>query len=318
MKVFVTGATGGLGSKLVLDLLSAGHEVISLSRQAGRAPQGSREVVGSLEHIPEWEAELRGCDTLVHCAAKVEFWGPWEEFYSNITQASIALLDACERQGVRRFVYISSESVLQDRADLVNIDEAHPYPAEPSSYYGKAKMLAEQAILQHRGRVERIILRPSFIYGAGGTEKFLTDQVHHGLFVWVNRGQTPIEMVYVWNVIEAIRCALTQGKDGGVYYVTDQETMDAKTFLTGLLATHEVEIKAPSLPAWLLAPVASVTEKLWRAFSIKTPPPLSRFTLSFLAMGRRYSTQRARTELGYQPRYTTAEAFARLTAETQH
>ncbi|HEX9667451.1 MAG TPA: NAD-dependent epimerase/dehydratase family protein, partial [Thermodesulfobacteriota bacterium] len=52
-----------------------------------------------------------------------------------------------KRTAPKRFIYISSESVLVDRKPLEGIDESCPYPEEPNSYYGKSKKLAEQEII---------------------------------------------------------------------------------------------------------------------------------------------------------------------------
>jgi nucleoside-diphosphate-sugar epimerase len=60
--------------------------------------------------------------------------------------------------------------------------------------------------------------------------------------------------------------------------------------------------------------VASALEATWRTVRSNSQPPLTRFELAFAAMPRRYDIGRIRRELGYTPRVTRAEGFARLTA----
>ncbi len=106
---------------------------------------------------------------------------------------------AAAEKGVNRFIYISSESVLQDKTDLIDIDETSPYPIAPNSYYGKAKMQAEQAIIaSNYQNLTTIILRPTFIWGKGVQAlETMAKKVKSGQFMWIDHGKTIIEMVQI-------------------------------------------------------------------------------------------------------------------------
>lgn len=307
MKIFVTGASGFLGRPLVRHLLRQGHTVGAIyrsesSRAALRDLGVQHQVAGSLGDIARWQQQLAGYDVVIHAAAPIELWGPWALFQSQIVDATQKLLQAAQQQQVRRFVYISSESVWQDTQPLLDIDETLPPAATPNSSYGQAKKLAEQAIQQHSGTIERIILRPAFIWGPDCPAlQELIDKARTGQFVWVDQGRAAFSAVHLDNLLPAIAAACQQGRDGGVYAIADAESYSVRSFFTPLLQQAGVALPHLSLPGWLLRPLASTLEQIWRRLRLAGKPPLTRFELAFVSQPRRYRLAAARRELGYRP-----------------
>lgn len=317
MKVFVTGASGFLGSALVSRLVSDGHAVTALLRsENGRSAlesKGASVVVGTLTEPPAWENALRDMDAVVHCAAPVEFWGKWENFERDIVTASVSLLAAANRCKVKRYIYISSESVLQDKAPLLDIDEGEPYPAVPNSFYGRAKKEAEIALLSGDSAATRIILRPTFIWGPGVKAlETMAAKVRSNDFMWVDQGASIMEMVHVDNVVEAIVLSLTRGNDRSIYYVTDDNPMPVREFLGKLLAAAGVTPPAKNISGKLAGLAARIIESIWKALGIRSAPPLSRFELAFVSQPRRYKLDRIKRDLGYAPVRTLEDGLKSL------
>ncbi|MBX6752075.1 MAG: NAD-dependent epimerase/dehydratase family protein [Micromonosporaceae bacterium] len=317
MRVFVTGATGFLGKQVVARLVSEGHTVRVLVRRpaAYRAPAGVETVAGGLEDLPNWAESLRGQDVVVHLAGIIEMWGKWAEFDRTIVKATRDLIAAADARGVRRFIYISSESVLQDGVPLLDVDETTPPPRRPSSYYGQAKLLAEQAVQGHAGPIERIILRPTFIWGEESMPlRDMAQRAKEGKLPLFDNGQSSFEHVHVDNVALAISLALTGGRSGGVYLITNNEPMPVREFLGGVLAAFGAPMPRRSLPSGPVYKVAKALETIWRTLRLPGRPPVTRFEVEFLSLPRRFRTTRAAAELGYQPTVTYAEGVARLKA----
>jgi 2-alkyl-3-oxoalkanoate reductase len=317
-KIFVTGGTGFLGKYLIGRLVSENYQIVALTRTKNSLSNFPvQEVVGGFNDIQKWEKELSECDVLIHCAAKVEFWGAWQDYYKDNTLATLELLKSAEKRHVKRFIYISSESVLQDKKDLFDIDEAYPYPTEPSSYYGKSKMQAEHGIKAFNGNIQKIILRPTFIYGKGVIAiETLKNKINSGAFSWIDKGNVWMEMVYVKNVVEAITRAIDYGKNNEIYNITDHSKLKVIEFLSDLMATENVAISRKSTPSFIAKPAASMVEKIWRVLGIKSYPPLTRFDLSFIAMNRQYKTEKAISELNYKPIYSTEDALKEMRQNT--
>ena len=307
MKIFVTGGSGFVGRPLLHYLRQQGHEVGALARSpeaiaAVRAAGATCTVGGSLDDIDRWQEQLAGYDVVIHAAAPIELWAPWARLQAQIVDASRQLLQAAERQGVRRFVYLSSESVWQDHLPLLDIDETLPPAAQPNSGYGRAKKLAEQALMQHRGRIERIILRPAFVWGPDCPALLqLVEQARRGQFAWVDGGRAAFTAVHLDNLLPAIAAACSRGRDGAVFALTDGIDYDVRGFFTPLLQQAGVAVPKLSLPGWLLRPVAGAGESVWRSLHLPGKPPLTRFELAFVAQPRRYRIDAARRELGYAP-----------------
>lgn len=306
MKIFITGGTGFLGKRVVKRLLADNNQLYILVRNLGKMEieknANVKYVKGTLENINEWEHNLKGMDVVIHMAAPVVFWGEWSMYQELIIDATENILKFSEQNGVKKFIYISSESVLQDKKDLIGIDESTPYPNEPNSYYGKSKMIAEKNILQKKLNIDRIIIRPTFIWGPGvPAMQTMINKVKNGQFQWIDHGNIIIDMVHVDNVSEAIALSSYKGKDKDIFFVTDDSPKTAKVFFSDLFSTQGIEVLNKSIPGFVARPFAYIVEGIWKLLKLKSYPPLTRFDLAFIGMSRSYMIDKIKNELGYIP-----------------
>ncbi len=307
-KIFITGGTGFLGQEVIKRLSKENVEIKGIARSEKSITKlkkmGVSPILGSLENIAEWEKELKDQDVVIHCAAPVEFWGEWDKYQKGIVDATKFLFDASEKNDVKQFIFISSESVLQDKKDLVNITENAPYPREPNSFYGKSKMLAEKYILHKETNMNCIILRPTFIWGKGVKAlETIVDKIKSNDFMWISKGKAMFEMVHVKNVAEAIFLSIVNGENRKkeIYFVTDDNPQPVRQFLTKLIKTQDVVPPNKSIPKWLALSLANLIEKIWKVFKIKSTPMITRFDVAFVAMPRKYNISKIKNDLKYQP-----------------
>lgn len=306
MEIFITGGSGFLGKRLIKKLQAEGYSITALSRSPSSDSEfeklNIKTVRGSLSDISNWSGQLKGKDVVIHAASPIDVWGDWDELRHDIAIATEQLYQESDRNQVGRFIYLSSESVLQDKDALLDIDERFPYPDEPNSYYGKAKKLAEQALLNSSLNTECIVLRPTFIWGKGSPQlPNLVDKVKSGQFKWVDQGRAMMEMVHVENVVEAVRLALTAGQTKQVYFVTDDNPMPAKQFLSAFVGAMGTIIPNGSIPSKMAYPLSYAVEFIWRVLKLKKAPPISRFQLDFISLPRRYNINKIKSDLGYRP-----------------
>ncbi|AFU02767.1 NAD-dependent epimerase/dehydratase family protein [Nocardia brasiliensis] len=313
MKVFVTGATGFLGRRIVARLVNAGHEVLALVRGSGRTVEGATVVIGDLTEVGRWAGCLAGVEVVIHAGGLVAEWASWSEYDASIVTPTRDLLAAAETHQVRRFVLISSESVMQDGKPLLDVTEADSEPSHQSSRYGRAKLQAEQIVRARQNSIESIVLRPTFIWGPGSTTVAdLVCRAMAGRLPLIDHGTAVFEHVHVDNVAAAVVAALTEGTPGATYFITNGEPMPHREFLSGLLEAMNAPMPRRSLPSRILFPFARICEALWSGPLLPGRPPITVFEVEFLALSRRFDISKARHELGYRPIVTFADGLTEL------
>jgi uncharacterized protein YbjT (DUF2867 family) len=149
--LLLTGATGSIGSRLLPLLLEGGEEVRCLVREPRRLGERRVDVQIALGDLGEMSdpylvrQALRGVDTVVHLAATIRDQPPHRIEELN-GLATVRLLRAAERSGVRRFVFFSALNAA----------------AAQRTRFFRAKWLAERAVLS--SPLETTTFAPSIVY----------------------------------------------------------------------------------------------------------------------------------------------------------
>jgi nucleoside-diphosphate-sugar epimerase len=165
--VFVTGGSGFIGQALVTRLATE-HRVTALARSPEAADIvqrcGGTPVEADLDAIrPD---HLQEAEVVVHCAALVSDWAPAGEFERVNVEGTRSMLSVARATGVRRFVHMSSDSVLFDGSDLVDVDEDTPYPDSTAYPYAVSKRRAEQIVRAANGpEFDTVCIRPVLVWG---------------------------------------------------------------------------------------------------------------------------------------------------------
>jgi UDP-glucose 4-epimerase len=151
MNVLVTGGAGYIGSAAAVALLDAGHRVTVLdnlsSGHQAAVPDGARFVRGDTADRAALDGLLGGepFDAVMHFAAFIEAGESMREpgkFFANNSFGSLALMDACVRHGVKRFVLSSTAALFASSVAPLS-EEA---PIEPANAYGESKRLVERLL----------------------------------------------------------------------------------------------------------------------------------------------------------------------------
>ncbi len=225
MKVFVTGATGKVGSRFVPYLIEHGCDVRVLVRNAERA-QALKEqcveiVIGDLLENDDLAGEIQGVDAVVHLAAQFRGVSPEVAQASNI-DASIKLAEAALDAGVTRFIFSSTSLVYGGirRDSPCNEDDV----IEPILEYPKTKKVAENALIQmhHEKGLDLRIMRFAFVYGDGDR--------HIEEFAPIMRTWNPtqkLSLVHHKDICQALLlAAITPDVGGRIYNVADDVPME--------------------------------------------------------------------------------------------
>lgn len=206
--VFVTGATGFIGKRLVPALLDSGAKVTALlrSRHGARALEamGVHVVTGALADRGALETALRGQDVLFHLAYDMRAPA------ADNLEAFDALKQAAEAASVGRIIHISS-IVVYDGWPQDDLTEDSLLSRTGGTPYSRAKMAMEQALIQ--GNCPVAILQPTLVYGPGSmlwTDR-LADWMAAGSVV-LPEPEGQCNAVFVDDLVQAmLRAAVLQG-----------------------------------------------------------------------------------------------------------
>ncbi|MCD6014385.1 MAG: hypothetical protein K0R88_469 [Solirubrobacterales bacterium] len=223
-------------------------------------------------------------------------------------------LSAASGAGVRRLVHISTEAVLIAGEPLVNVDETAPLRTDSRAPYPRSKALAERAVPAAGGGLERVVLRPRFVWGAGDLTLLpeLVEMVRSGRFTWIGGGRHLTDTSHIDNVVRGLRLVAEKGRAGEAYFVTDGEPVVFREFVSELLRTEGVEPPTRSLPTALAKTLAAGGELAWRLLPLAGSPPLSRFAFWVASQECTIDISKARRELNYAPVRTRDEGLAGL------
>lgn len=165
MRLFVTGASGLLGSHFAITAKEAGHEVVGLTR---RKSEPLAEILDELvvRDILELTAAdvPRGIDAAVHFATGTD--GSSEHIASVAVEGTLRVLELTRSRGVHRFVHVSSMSVYGANSAREPVLEQRP---QRRGIYARSKTLADAALqevarTQQFSDVELIIVRPGLVF----------------------------------------------------------------------------------------------------------------------------------------------------------
>ena len=322
MKAFVTGGGGFVGSAIVRQLVAKGVEVGVYGRNHYPHLEkfGVNQFQGDLLDSDRLIRFMQGYDTVFHVAAKAGIWGPKHEFEQTNVTGTRNVLGACFANGVHALVYTSTPSVVFDRHDISGGDESLPYANRFLCYYASSKAMAEQMVLISNSEVlQTCAIRPHLVWGPGDPHLIprIIARGKSGRLRQVGNGRNLVDISYIDNVADAHILAAenlhtSSTAAGNAYFISQGEPVSLWQWINDLfheLAIAPVKKKINSRPAYM---IGTLMEGIYLWFGMEKEPPMTRFLAEQLSRSHWFSIERARRDLGYEPRISTAEGLERL------
>ena len=307
MKIFVTGATGFLGSHVAEQLEAMGAEIRVLVRKTSRlenlAMLKAERVIGDVRDFESLKKGMAGCEFVFHVAADYRLWTrePKEMYASNV-EGTKAIIRAAKESGVRRVIYTSSVATMGFGYNGYIVDEKTPVHLQMMiGHYKKSKFMAEQAAFEMAGAgADVVIVNPSTPVGERDIKPTPTGQI----VVDFLRKKFPAYVDTGLNVVDVRECArghiqaMERGRSGE-RYILGGENLSLKQILDKLAAITGLPSPRVKLP-YAVAYATGMVDTMFTGYLRGKEP---RVTLDAVRMGRKkmyVSSAKAEAELGFK------------------
>jgi nucleoside-diphosphate-sugar epimerase len=297
MRVFVTGATGFIGSYLVPELIGAGHQVIGLTRsEAGieaLTRAGAEPLRGDLGDLDGLRAAADAADGVIHIAFNHDF-GELRR-HSEADRRVIETLGEALLETDRPLIVASGTG-------LVDRTKAHGPAAEtddPSSSVDVPRAATEEAaaVLAARG-VRVMLLRLSQTHDSrhqGRIAEHIRLARRKGWVAYVGEGENRLSAVHVTDAVLLFRLALEHGHAGARYHAVDEEGVAMRDIADVIGAGLDLPVRSitPDETAGYFGPIAGLA-----TLDLAASSALTRQALDWLPTGPDLLTDLRGTDYG--------------------
>ena len=300
MKILITGADGFVGSALCDRLRNDAVPFRGVvKRLKSNVVACQHMAVGDISAETDWSSALQDVTEVVHLAARVHFMteschDPLAEFRRVNVEGTASLARQAAARGVSRFVFLSSIKVNGELTGAGQPFTATDTPA-PDDAYGFSKYEAEQRLWQisKETGMEIVVLRPPLVYGPGVKGNFmrLMQIIDKQIPLPLGAIQNQRSLIYVGNLVDAIRVCLTHPKaTGKTFLVSDGEDVSTPELIRRLAASLR------RMPLLLPVPVSLMK---WTSAFLGKKAAVDRLLGSLTV-----DMAQIREDLGWNPPYT--------------
>jgi dihydroflavonol-4-reductase len=306
--VLVTGATGFVGAAVARAALAENFRVRVLARPSSsrRNLQGlAVEIVeGDVSDAASVATALAGCRHLLHVAADYRLWArDPEDIVRNNRMGAETVLVAAKAASLERMVYTSSVATLGFHTDGRPSDETLPLKAgDAIGAYKRSKVIAERLVEDAAAAgLPVVIVNPSTPIGPRDikptpTGRIIVEAATGKIPAFVDTG---LNLVHVDDVAAGHLLALKRGRIGE-RYILGGEDVSLRQMLTDIAGLVDRTPPTVNLPRGPLYPLAVIAEGV--AQLTGKEPMLTRDALRMASHRMFFSSEKARTELGYRAR----------------
>ncbi|GMT48507.1 MAG: dihydroflavonol-4-reductase [bacterium] len=301
-QILVTGATGFLGSNIVLELIKGNQRPKLFVRDPKKLDKrfsGLEIIVGDLRDKKLVETSMEGCNQVIHCAGFVSLYPKDHDLLYELNhRVSQNVFQGALNKKVEKLIYTSTSSCLgayhssdmTDKIEAIDLDVP----------YIQSKLLAmNEALNYYKRGLPVIILCPTLVLGEGDWKLTSSELVYRFLKreipAYLEGGLNPID---VKDVALAHIKALEHGIPGEVYPIAGSKNFSIRDFFLELEKLSGIKAPKVKIPFWFAKILAFLNERLSR-----TP----KITRAAVLMGHLYwffDNRKMITDLHVTPRDT--------------
>ena len=326
--VLITGATGFIGSHLAKKLVEKGEKVRCLVRTS--SPKIAVDYLNKLD-VEIVCGDLTDKDTLKKAVEEIKVVyhvggggrvGMSKAICNKINvDGTKNILEACIENGnVKRFVHLSSCAVMGDVSGAAVADETDPYNPNDINY-SRAKTESEKLALSYSDKIDLVVVRFPGVYGIplikgdaayiqGVTPALMIfSAVKKGEWMYVGNGKNQVHMFYVDDAVKGLILVADKGKSGGIYIIGDNTSVKMTELVEIVADILKVPVPKRHIPVFVARFFAALFELKATVFG--GTPKMSREMVTGFISNMSFSIEKAKHELGYEPKVSLEERMRR-------
>jgi len=322
VKVLVTGGSSLIGAGVAAALAARGNEVVVQQRTRSDRLDSLdvRQELGDIRDPDAVLAAARGCEAIVHLAAKVGVVGDWQEYRSVNVDGTNNVLAAALVHGIGRLVHVSSPSVAHGGEPIIGGGADAPVLGRTRAWYPESKALAEIAALEATGDDLGVVaIRPHLVWGPGDTQLVgrIVERAAGGRLALVGGGRALVDTTYIDNAVSALVAALDAVEPGArcsgrAYVVSNGEPRMIRELVEGICRAAGVPFEPKTVSLRVGRSVGAVLERAWPLLRRHDEPPLTQFLAEQLGTAHWFDPRPVEQDLGWVPSVSIDDGLSRL------
>ncbi len=306
MKLFITGATGFIGTHLIKRLAQTEHKLNCLVRKESKTDllqgSGASIIIGDVTDKKSILEGMRGCDAVINLANLYSFWEPDKQIYTEVNiKGTRNAMECALETGISKVVHVSTAGIYGKPKDCPFTEESEVGPVRFSEYFRtkyEGDLIAWE--LYEKDKLPLVMVYPGAVLGPGDpktTGKYIKDLIYRRLpaTVFVNSFFT---FVYVKDVAETIIRATEKENNIGEKYLVGKYQLTFGEINKMVSEISGVPLPRISLPGSLVMVNSILLTFL--ANIVKRPPlwGMSVDQMRTMKEGTRFDGIKAEKELG--------------------
>lgn len=314
--ILVLGGSGFLGSHLVESLHSQGYEIRCLVRRTSDISllKSKAEIIyGDVFEEESIRKALSGTEVVYNLVGGGNVSTVTEkglETLRRLNAGSVeSLLSIAKDFPLKKIIHFSSISAMGIHKNETLSEEGECKPKIPHEI---AKYESEKVAMQYFREygLPVVILRPPQIYGPGDVKSEILKLVKYAKRFYVpliGGGKSYMPWVYVEDVVQGAVKAMTHGRIGEVYIISDKQSYKFRDIIAEIAKALDTKLRTIYIPKSFAKISVSLLEPM--AKLLGKEPILSRYRIGSMTSDRFVSINKARSELNYEPLIPLSEGM---------
>lgn len=291
-RIFVTGASGNIGKKLLTQLLEKNYDVVALTRNKSglsiRNPH-LKIIEADILETKKYLKEIRECDYVYHLAV---YQNPVDannnEFIRVNVDGTKAILETLVRSKVKRFIYVSTAMVFKPTDKIARNEKWPKLITWTGNNYVDSKLLAFRIIDEYKTRIPIMTFYPTIVIDANeitfgnksqnqGWHSFIRNIIGGGVpgavMCMVGDKERVMNYIFLDNLTTVLINAMDRGKIGSDY-ILGGENITAENYLREIERIKQKKFLPIRIPIGLLKLVTIINIPQFKLidFIVKNPP----------------------------------------------